>query len=92
MSRRRLVVEEQWHLDKKIPIAIIVAIFIQTGAWIWWASALNERVNVLEKIAAGSPAQDSRLTRVEVRVESMQNDVSEIKADVKGLVRKGRTE
>ena len=39
---------EQWHLDKKVPIAIIVAICIQTGGLIWWAARLESRVGSLE--------------------------------------------
>jgi hypothetical protein len=92
VSRRSSSEDRAWHLDRRIPIAFIAAICLQTGGMIWFASALNERVSNLEKLTSASPAQDTRLTRVEVRMEQVQKDVSEIKDDVKGLVRKGRPE
>lgn len=32
---------ESWHLDKKVPIAIILALAVHLGGFIWWASAQN---------------------------------------------------
>ncbi len=39
---------ENWHLDKKVPIAIILAIVVQTCALVWWAAKLDARVSTLE--------------------------------------------
>lgn len=87
--------ERQWHLDKKVPIALIFSIFVQSGVFIWWASGLNERVNGLERASAvttiAAPVQADRLTRVESKMESVQRDVTEIKADIKSLVRRDPT-
>ena len=84
--------ERFWRLDKKVPLALILTIIGQTGVFIWWASSLNERVNVLEKASAVSsasaPVQADRLTRVESKMESVQRDVTEIKADIKSLIRR----
>lgn len=41
--------KESWHLDKKVPIALILAIFSQALAFGWWASALSFRVTRLEE-------------------------------------------
>lgn len=90
MSRRRDP-DSAWHLDKKIPVAIIIALLAQTAGAIWWASATNQRLTVLEEKQATStrdtPVQSERLTRVETKVETIQRDVTEIKSDIKGLVR-----
>lgn len=87
--------EGNWHLDKKVPIAMIVTIMIQSGAVLWWASSINERVKVLESAntaaTATAPVQADRLTRVESKVESVQRDLAEIKADVKSLIRRPST-
>ena len=92
---KRMREDRAWHLDKKVPIALIVAIFAQTGGMIWWASSLNQRVSSLEQsqavTASSAPLQSDRLARVEVKVETVQRDVTEIKADIKSLVRKGGT-
>ena len=37
-----------WHLDKRVPIALIVAIALQTGAGFFWAGAINHRVASIE--------------------------------------------
>ena len=37
-----------WHLDKRVPIALIITMFLQMAAGIWWASQLNSDVNFLK--------------------------------------------
>jgi len=39
---------EPWHLDKKVPIALIATIFAQTIAMVWWASGVDHRVAAVE--------------------------------------------
>lgn len=39
---------ESWHVDKKIPLALIIAILVQTGTAFWWASSVSEKVENLE--------------------------------------------
>lgn len=94
MARRRdhELSDRQWHLDKKVPVAIIIAITLQSVGAVWWASAIDQRVKSLEvtasATAATSPIQAERLTRVESKVESAVRDLAEIKADVKSLIRR----
>jgi hypothetical protein len=53
---------EHWHLDRRVPVAIIGALIIQTSAIIWWASSINERV-----------AQNSaKVAVLDVRTETMR--------------------
>lgn len=84
--------DTQWTVDKKIPLAMIFAVIVQTGGFVWWMGGISERVNVLEKASAAvtiaAPVQADRLTRVESKVESAQRDLAEIKADVKSLIRR----
>lgn len=80
--------DAHWSVDKKVPVALIVTLAIQTGGFIWWASALNERVKILETVSAAAPLQSDRLTRVETKVETMQRDVTEIKSDIKSLIKR----
>lgn len=39
---------EPWHLDKKVPIALIGAIVAQTVGIVWWASGIHHRVGTIE--------------------------------------------
>jgi hypothetical protein len=69
-----------WQIDRKIPVALIVAILTQTGAGIWWIASANQRLSSLEEKMASTAPQGDRLTRVEVKVESALDGISEIKA------------
>jgi len=39
----------QWHLDKRVPIALIFAIMMQSAAAVWWASGISERMSQIER-------------------------------------------
>lgn len=70
--------DRSWHMDRRVPIALILAILGQTGAFGWWASSLNERVNVLERTSSLTAPQGDRLTRVEVKIEGIQTGIDRI--------------
>lgn len=72
--------DEAWHLDKKVPIAMIMAILFQTGGMIWWGATTSERVSNLERKADGVAPQAERLARVETKLETVQDGISEIKS------------
>lgn len=40
--------KEPWHLDRKVPIALIATILIQTACVIIWAAKLDQRTGALE--------------------------------------------
>jgi hypothetical protein len=90
VRRRKPDNDRAWHLDRRVPIALILALFAQTGSFIWWASGINQRVSALEEKqtiqSASAPMQSDRLTRVETKVETIQRDVTEIKSDIKSLI------
>lgn len=76
--------DNQWHLDKKVPISLIMAIVMQTGGFAWWGAAQSEKVAVLkERLDAIAPQAD-RLTRVEVNIETIKDSL----ADIKSLIRR----
>jgi hypothetical protein len=64
--------DNKWHLDKKVPLALIFAIVIQTAIVVSWLSTLGERVNNLERARDATAPQSERLTRVEVKIEGIQ--------------------
>lgn len=71
--------DARWHLDKRVPIALLLAILAQTGTGFWWAATTSERINNLEKMANSAAPQGDRLTRVEVKLEVVQEGITEIK-------------
>ena len=55
----------EWHLDKRVPIALIATIVMQTMAAVWWAATMQSRIEALEKMLAASATTESRLVRLE---------------------------
>lgn len=71
--------DNKWHLDRRVPIALIFAIVVQTVILVSWLSTLGERVNNLERARDATAPQADRLTRVEVKLEGVQSGIEEIK-------------
>lgn len=65
-------VDSQWHLDKKVPLAMIVAFFIQSITFIWigatWKQSIDSRIDILERADVERKPQESRLIRLEERI------------------------
>lgn len=71
--------DSNWHLDRKVPVAIIVTIMMQTAGIVWWGATASERLNALERKVDMAAPQADRLTKVETRLEAVQEGISEIK-------------
>ena len=73
-----------WHLDKKVPISLIMAIILQTAGFAWWGATTAEKVAVLkERLDLIAPNSD-RLTRVEVKVDGVQQSINRIEGYIRG--------
>jgi Tfp pilus assembly protein PilO len=40
---------DSWHLDRKVPVALIFAIAVQTIGAVWWAATISQRVETIER-------------------------------------------
>lgn len=83
MDRR----QEKWHVGKEIPIALIIALSVQTGGMIWWAATqtakLDNLVNMVAQFQANQytkhdAAKDvqflmSRISDNERRIDKLEN-------------------
>jgi len=75
--------DRSWHLDKRVPISLIMAILLQTGVFVWWGAQTSEKVSVLkERLDAIAPNSD-RLTRVEVKVDTVQQSINRIEGFIR---------
>jgi hypothetical protein len=72
--------DRQWHLDKKVPLALIMTIIGQTVVAAWGASNLWTRVGELERQMQIAAPQFERIIRVETKVDGITGSLSEIKA------------
>lgn len=71
--------DEHWTLDRRIPIASILALIAQTVLVVWFIAGLSHRVDQLEKDSLARMPQSDRLTRVEVKLETLHDGITEIK-------------
>ena len=75
---------EQWHLDKRVPVAIIFAIIIQSAGGVWWASAMNERMHQVERRLEGFAARGAITER---QVNEQGEEIAFLTAEIKQLSR-----
>lgn len=75
--------DSRWHWDRKVPIALILTLVLtfagQSATALWWASKMDTRVEALERRSTITEPDRDRLTKVETRLEAVQDGISEIK-------------
>jgi len=76
--------DRQWHLDKKVPLALIVTIIAQTMAIVWWAATASARLDQLERHVNTAAPQAERIIRLETKMDGIAEAIS----DLKNLVRR----
>lgn len=59
--------EGQWHLDKRIPVALVMTIIVQTVGAVWWAATMQAE---LGRLSADMIRQEAAITRNSSRVET----------------------
>ncbi len=73
----------RWHLDKRVPIALITAMTIQIVIFAYWVGGFNNRVEQLEKQMILMVPQGEKIIRLETKVDEIHNSVNEIKSWVR---------
>jgi hypothetical protein len=58
-----------WHLDKRIPIALIFTLIVQTAVAVWWLADLSSRV---DSATAVNARQDAQITAAEAALNSQE--------------------
>lgn len=76
------MVSEDWHLDKKVPIAFIFAIICQTIALVWFFATLSNSVDVNTKDIV---RQDARLDALEQSVQGQAVMLARIDENLKAI-------
>ena len=60
---------QSWHVDRRVPIALITAIMIQSGGAIWWAATTTGRLSAIETLVNSS--MNNRLNRIEDKLDRL---------------------
>ena len=73
--------DNQWHLDKKVPLSLIFAMLIQAAMVIWAVADIKKDVEVLKAAVAQQADRDSRQDRAAYEaVALVREDIKEVKA------------
>lgn len=65
-----------WHLDKRIPVAMMFAIFGQAGALVFWGATINQRVaHIEDELRARAPIVE-RYLQTESDLRSLRFDTN----------------
>lgn len=75
--------ERAWHLDKKVPIAIILTIMAQTFGLGWYASSISSRVTALEQ---ASPTALAEFSKLETAREAANLSIARIETKMDSLL------
>ena len=75
--------EDRWHLDKRVPLAIIIAIVIQGIVFAYSYGVLNQKVEYNTKANVSLSEAMPRFYRMETLVETMAGTLNEIKNELR---------
>jgi H+/gluconate symporter-like permease len=85
-----------WHLDKRIPVALIITIMTGYTGGVIWVSNLSNRIdlqdqtlsrieNEVEKRSTAASDASNRIIRIEEKLANQTEILQEIKQAVSGL-------
>ena len=72
-------------IDKKVSIALLAAIMLESAGGLLWAGATIERIAALERQAEEVRPVGERLARVETQLEAMRAQLDRIESKVEKL-------
>lgn len=73
--------ESRWHLDKKVPLSLIVVVIIQGAGGIWVIADIKKDVEVLKAAYAIQLDRDSRQDKAASEaVGLVREDIREVKS------------
>lgn len=81
----------QWHLDKRVPITLIITILIQTGTLVWFISKLDSRIIALEMVSITQKERDDRQDRAATDAVSMiRSDLRDLDQKIDRLIERSK--
>ena len=84
--------DNQWHLDKKVPLSIIFVMLAQAAMVVWTVADIKKDVEVLKATVAQQADRDSRQDRAAFEaVALVREDLKEVKALLQRILERGGT-
>jgi len=79
--------DNQWHLDKKVPLSLIFAMLVQAAMVIWAIADIKKDVEVLKAAMVQQIDRDNRQDRAGAEaVALMREDLREVKSMLQKLL------
>lgn len=75
-------------MDKRVPLALILALLVQTAGMVWWAATISSRVDTHDREIAGLIATNSGNARERQRVAEVLARLDERMAAQTELLRR----
>jgi hypothetical protein len=67
-----------WHLDKRVPVALLTAILVQSAAFGFWVGGLAARVVHVEQWQSDNRSVDARLAVLEAQTAEIKRMLGRI--------------
>ena len=74
--------QSRWHLDKRVPIALILTISLQTIGLVWYVPKLDSRVEALEIFAADNKGLLTDSAVLRTRLDNIERSLLRIERAV----------
>lgn len=74
-----------WRVDKRIPIALLITLFLQIASAIIWTTQLNARVDTLEQKASYSSDFGEKLARIDERLQAVKQYMEDIRQEIRNV-------
>lgn len=68
-----------WSVDRKVPLALIFAIFMQTAGAFWWAGTVDNRLMALEDTGEDTKKAIQELTEIKVHMQYQRKALEDIR-------------
>ena len=88
---------EKWHLDRRVPLALIFAIFVQTATAFWWASGMSyslsnaqTAIKTIQDDAKGVAGRLDRMTVLETELKFVNETLRRLETAIDRLGQKNR--
>ena len=86
-----MAAREPWLLDKRVPIALIVTLGLQTCGVVWWVAGVNARVEgntgAIERLDGRTEQMRDDQQLQAIQLGRIEEQIGGLRADVARLIR-----
>jgi DNA polymerase III delta subunit len=81
-ERSNMPIAENWHLDKKIPIGLMVGLLGQCVVFSWWAATMDNRVSMQAEV---SERQAEQIEALRLQTQTLSVGAASVSANLQAL-------